>query len=139
LEIASENPARISDWFAGKLGFGLRLPEYHASTGQPPLYRIKGARLVGYAGDYVAYVAYDMGAMPIGLIVASETLAQPVGGERIEAKGLVFHHDQIAGFKVITWSDRGLSYALVSALGGRGEESCQVCHAGGGALLDSGL
>jgi hypothetical protein len=31
---------------------------------------------------------------------------------------------------VITWSDRGLTYALVSDLDERGQQSCIVCHEG---------
>jgi hypothetical protein len=31
---------------------------------------------------------------------------------------------------VITWSDRGLTYALVSDLEERGQHSCIVCHQG---------
>jgi hypothetical protein len=49
---------------------------------------------------------------------------------KIKAKGLVFHYDTIHGLKVITWSDRGLTYALVSDLAERGQQSCTVCHQG---------
>lgn len=136
LEFASEDPERISAWFAGKLAFPLPLPNHAEAAQKLPAYRLKGARLAGFEGDYVAYVAYEMGAAPIGLLVASAAAAKPSGGERIVSRGLVFHHDAIAGYKVITWTDRGLTYALVSALAGRGEESCGVCHAGanGGVL-----
>jgi hypothetical protein len=46
------------------------------------------------------------------------------------AQGLTFHFNSIFGFKVITWSDRGLTYALVSDLEERGLQSCIVCHQG---------
>jgi anti-sigma factor RsiW len=136
LELASDSPDAVSAWFQGKVPFSLHLPAYQETSGQMRLYRLKGARLVGFNGDYAAYVAYDMGPVPIGLVVTSDTVATASGGERIVSKGLVFHHDAVAGFKVITWSDRGLTYALVSTLGGRGQESCLVCHAG---AADRGL
>ena len=67
---------------------------------------------------------------PISLVVTSERVAVPSGGEEIVSKGLMFHFDSIDGLKVITWSDRGLTYALVSDLEERGQQSCMVCHAG---------
>jgi hypothetical protein len=86
--------------------------------------------LVGYRNDYAAYVAYKMRMHPISLVVTSEVVAQPSGGEEIVSKGLTFHYDSIQGLKVITWSDRALTYALVSDLEERGQQSCLVCHQG---------
>ena len=43
---------------------------------------------------------------------------------------ITFHYNSINGLKVLTWSDRGLTYALVSDLEERGQESCVVCHQG---------
>ena len=130
LEIASDAPERISAWFAGKLPFSLTLPNYQESSGQQKLYNLEGARLVGYKNDYAAYVAYKMRKQPISLVVTSGAVAQPSGGEEIVSKGLTFHYDSIQGLKVITWSDRGLTYALVSDLEERGQQSCIVCHQG---------
>ena len=130
LEIVSEVPEQISAWFAGKVPFSLKLPNYQESSGQEKLYNLEGARLVGYKNDYAAYVAYKMRMQPISLVVTSETVAQPSGGEEIASKGLTFHYDSIQGLKVITWSDRGLTYALVSDLEERGQQSCIVCHQG---------
>lgn len=130
LEIASDEPERISAWFAGKVPFRLALPNYQELSGQEKLYTLEGARLVGYKNDYAAYVAYKMRRQPISLVVTSEAVAAPSGGEEIVSKGLTFHYDSIQGLKVITWSDRGLTYALVSDLEERGQESCIVCHQG---------
>lgn len=129
-EVASEVPGEISEWFAGKVPFSLKLPNYQESSGQEKLYNLEGARLVGYKNDYAAYVAYEMRKQPIGLVVTSGTVTQPSGGEEIVSKGITFHYDAIDGLKVITWSDRGLTYALVSDLEERGQQSCIVCHQG---------
>ena len=130
LEIGSAVPEQISKWFAGKVPFSVMLPNYQESSGQEKLYNLEGARLVGYKNDYAAYVAYQMQMRPISLVVTSEAVAQPSGGEEIVSKGLTFHYDSIQGLKVITWSDRGLTYALVSDLEERGQQSCIVCHQG---------
>ncbi len=135
LELASAAPDAISAWFDGKVPFDLALPNYQEfsdqdlSAGAPP-YRIEGARLVGFQGDYAAFVAYRMGERPISLLVTSIKQAAPAGGETVALKGLVFHHDTVGGLKVISWSHRGLTYALVSSLAEPGHQSCMVCHQG---------
>jgi hypothetical protein len=69
-----------------------------------------------------------MNHQPISLVITSGSVAQTFGGEEIKAKGLIFHYNSIQGLKVLTWSDRGLTYALVSDLDERGQQSCVVCH-----------
>jgi anti-sigma factor RsiW len=130
LEIESSNPQDISTWFANKVNFNLKLPSYQESSGQDKVYTLEGARLVGYQNDYAAYVAYRMKERPISLVITSDSVARPSGGEQIASRGLSFHYNSIDGFKVITWSDRGLTYALVSDLEERGQQSCIVCHQG---------
>jgi anti-sigma factor RsiW len=130
LEITSDSADQISDWFVGKVPFEVKLPNYQESSGQERLYRIEGARLVGFNHDYAAQVAYQMKQRPITLVITSNAVAMPAAGERIVSRGLTFHYDSINGLKVITWADRGLTYALVSDLEERGQQSCLVCHAG---------
>jgi anti-sigma factor RsiW len=130
LEVETATPQRISEWFANKVNFSVKLPNYQESSGQEKLYTLEGARLVGYKEDYAAYVAYRMKARPISLVITSDSVAKPSGGEEIVARGLTFHYNAIHGLKVITWSDRGLTYALVSDLEERGQQSCIVCHQG---------
>jgi anti-sigma factor (TIGR02949 family) len=129
-EIVASSPEQISEWFIGKVPFGLKLPNYQESSGQEKIYEIEGARLVGFKKDYAAYVAYQMRKRPITLVVASNSVALPSGGEQVVSKGITFHYDSIDGLKVITWSVHGLTYALVSDLEERGQRSCMVCHAG---------
>ena len=130
LEFESNNPQEISTWFANKVNFNVKLPSYQESSGQDKVYTLEGARLVGYEKDYAAYVAYRMKERPISLVITSDSVAKPSGGEQIASRGLKFHYNSIDGFKVITWSDRGLTYALVSDLDERGQQSCIVCHQG---------
>jgi anti-sigma factor RsiW len=130
LEMETSSPQEISDWFANKVNFNVRLPSYQESSGQDKLYTLEGARLVGYHDDYAAYVAYRMKDRPISLVITSASVAKPSGGEQIASRGLSFHYNAIDGLKVITWSDRGLTYALVSDLEERGQQSCIVCHQG---------
>ncbi|HJQ69582.1 MAG TPA: zf-HC2 domain-containing protein [Blastocatellia bacterium] len=135
LEISSVSPEQISRWFSGKVSFRLELPSYQEASGQEKVYSLEGARLVGFNKEYAAYVAYQMRSRPISLVVTSNSVTLPSGGAEIIMKDITFYNDSIDGYKVMTWSHRGLTYALVSDfekgdLEKDGLESCIVCHAG---------
>lgn len=128
LEVFSDSPEKISAWFVGKLGFNLRLPDYPQGPEEAKPYHVEGARLVGFKEDYAAYIIYRLNGHPISLVVTSASVAKPSGGEEIAWEGLRFHFQSVSGWKVLTWSHDGLTYALVSDLEERGQASCIVCH-----------
>ena len=128
LELTTDAAGDISRWFEGKVPFAVTLPDYQETSGQENRYEIRGARLVGFNGDYAAYVAYRMDRQPISLVITSTSVARPTGGDTISARGIAFHFETIDGLKVVTWSHRNLTYALVSNLKERGQRSCMVCH-----------
>ena len=128
LELDTDSPEQISNWFAGKLPFSVQLPDYPEVVGRNKPYRLEGARLVAFRNDYAAYVSYRMGQRPISLVMTSSAVAEPTGKVEIPSANLIFHYETIDGLKVITWSHRGLTYALVSDLEERGQQSCLVCH-----------
>ena len=61
-------------------------------------------------------------------MVASTDSAVVAGGDEVRAGNLIFHYRTDQRFKVVTWSNHGLSYALVSSVSGSARESCMVCH-----------
>jgi anti-sigma factor RsiW len=128
LEIGSARPETVSHWFSGRVPFNLALPDYPVGPGEEKFYRLEGGRLVAFAGDYAAYVAYRMGEHPISLIVASAGQAHPDGGDVVKFRTLEFHQQAVQGLKVITWTDKGLTYALASDLSVSNAQSCMVCH-----------
>jgi anti-sigma factor RsiW len=128
LEIDSARPEAVSHWFSGRVPFNLALPDYPVGPGEEKFYRLEGGRLVAFGGDYAAYVAYRMGEHPISLIVTSAVQAHPEGGNVVKFRTLEFHQKAVQGLKVITWTDKGLTYALASDLSVRNEQSCMVCH-----------
>jgi anti-sigma factor RsiW len=130
LEINSASPEKISAWFVNKVPFSLELPSYQEASGQEKLYSLEGARLISFNKNYTAYVAYQMQRRPISLVVTSNSVVMPSGGEQLTWKGITFHYDSIDGYEVMTWSHRGLTYALVSDLEEHGNQSCLVCHEG---------
>jgi anti-sigma factor RsiW len=128
LEVRSEAPAEVSQFFEGRVPFHLALPDYPVGPGERKPYRLVGGRLVAFDGDYAAYVAYQMEQRPISLLVTSAERVRPEGGETVAQGGLSFHIESVSGLKVITWSDKGLTYALASDLAVTGSRSCMVCH-----------
>jgi anti-sigma factor RsiW len=131
LEIQSNSPQAVTGWLAGKVAFPFRLPDSQAQSSGTPGYRLLGARVVDYRGSQAGLVTY---AAPqndtISLLVASSKYAVVAGGVEVRAGDLVFHHRMDAGFQIITWSNHGLAYALVSRAAGAGSarSSCLVCH-----------
>jgi len=128
LEVRSEAPAEVSGFFEGRVPFHLALPDYPVGQGEQKPYRLVGGRLVAFEDDYAAYVAYQMNERPISLLVTSAERVRPQGGEAVAQGGLTFHIESVSGLKVITWSDKGLTYALASDLAVTGSRSCMVCH-----------
>jgi anti-sigma factor (TIGR02949 family) len=128
LEVQSDLPSVVTAWFAGKVPFTFRLPSSGEELEHRQVYRLTGGRLVTYKGGYAALVAYQMQRQKISLLVSSSRSAVAAGGEEVLSGGILFHYRKQASFNVITWSNLGLTYALVSSLPGSGRQSCMVCH-----------
>lgn len=128
LDIRSDSPEAVTAWLAGKVPFQFRLPAPQSPPGGHPAYTLTGARLVSYKNENAALVAYQMKAETISLLVASNKTAVAAGGNEIRSGGLTFHDITKAGLNVITWSNHGVTYALVSSLHSCAQHSCRVCH-----------
>jgi anti-sigma factor RsiW len=129
LEFRSDSPQAVTGWLAGKVAFPFRLPDSQAQSNGLPAYRLLGARVVDYRGGEAGLVTYEAPQNDtISLLVASSKYAVVAGGVEVPSGSLVFHHRMDAGFQIITWSNHGLSYALVSRAAGSARGSCLVCH-----------
>jgi anti-sigma factor (TIGR02949 family) len=129
LEIQSQSPEVVSAWFSGKLPFTFRLPFAHRDPANRSMYTLAGARLVTYKGGSAALVTYDsVRNQPISLLITSAKLAAVAGGDEVHSGALTFHYHLNEGFKVITWTNGSLAYALVSDVSGSPRGSCLVCH-----------
>jgi anti-sigma factor RsiW len=128
LEIRSASPGDVAAWFAGKLPFHFQLPPLQVLANGKPAYQLTGARLVNYRGSYAALVSYGINNDTVSLLVASSRYAMASGGDQVSSRGLTFHYCIRSGFNVVTWTNHGLTYALVSAQHGPAQESCLVCH-----------
>ncbi len=128
LGVVSEEPEAVSRWLHSHLPFHLALPDYPAEFGKRKSYSLVGARLLKFEGNEVAYLAYTMEKRPISLLVTQNASVIPSRGEIYQSGKLTFHLSSERGLKLISWRDRGLSYALVSDVQVNGAQSCIVCH-----------
>lgn len=127
LEVRSSRPETVSHWFEGRVPFHVVLPDYPTPPGERKPYALEGGRLVSLGDDYGAYVAYRMDGQPISLLVTAPELVVPTG-DVVTSGALRFHVSSRAGLQVITWTDKGLGYALASDVSVEGARSCLVCH-----------
>jgi anti-sigma factor RsiW len=128
-EIESGSPDVVTAWFSDKLPFSFRLPSAQPDLASGSAYRLIGARLVDYHNNHAALVSYQTARKEaISLLVTSTKLAAVEGGDEVRSGVLTFHYRTDNGFKVITWINSGLAYALVSDVAGSPRASCLVCH-----------
>jgi anti-sigma factor RsiW len=129
LDILSDSQQSLNEWFKAKLPFPLALPASPAVPGEDRPYRLQGARLVQVSSKTTAvYVAYQMQKGAAGLMVTPSSVAAASGGVEVDFKKVSFHYAMVEGYKVVTWSAHGLTYALVSQEGNDTQRSCMVCH-----------
>jgi anti-sigma factor RsiW len=128
LDYRSDDGPAVSAWLAERLPFRTSLPKYPTQPGTAKRYKLVGTRVVPFEDRSLGYVAYEMDGQPISLLIASASAVRPTGGRVYQSGALHFHFQTRQGLQLITWSDRGLSYALVSHVPALGAESCVVCH-----------
>ena len=128
LDVRSDSQQTLNEWFKAKSQFSLALPASPAVPGEERPYRLEGARLVQVGGKTAAYIAYQMQTGPVSLMVTPDSVAVASGGVEVDFKKVSFHYSMVEGYKVVTWSLHGLTYALVSQEGNSTQRSCMVCH-----------
>jgi mycothiol system anti-sigma-R factor len=128
LEFQSNSPEQVTAWLTGKVPFAFRLPKSQSDRDSIPPYRLIGASVVKYRGSPAALVTYEKQKEKISLLVASADSAVVAGGDEVRSGNLTFHYRTDQGFNVVTWTNHGLSYAVVSSMAGSARESCIICH-----------
>src|SRR5262245_13539454 len=128
LDVRSESQQTLNEWFEAKSPFPLALPASPAALGEERPYRLEGARLVQVIDKTAVSVAYQMEAGPASLVVAPDSVAVASGGVELNFQKVSFHYRKVEGYKVVTWSLHGRTYALVSQEGNNTQRSCMICH-----------
>jgi hypothetical protein len=133
LDVHSRSQREINEWLRAKSPFSVALPVSLTETGDERPYDLEGAQLVRVGGKTAAFIAYQV-KMPglktaaASLMVTPDLVAVASGGIEVDFKKVSFHYATVQGYKVVTWSVHGLTYALVSEEGNNSQRSCMVCH-----------
>lgn len=132
-DIHSDSQRVLNQWFAANSQFSLALPESPAAPGEIRPYRLEGAGLVQINGNSAAIISYlvqtsQSQMTPASLVVIPDSVAVASGGVEAGFKKVNFHYLRIERYKVVTWSQHGLTYALVSQEGNGSQRSCMLCH-----------
>jgi anti-sigma factor RsiW len=127
-ELRSNSPAEVSAWFDGKVPFPLQLAGMQIAPNDHVAYRLTGGSVVKYKGKLAALVTYQKQNEKVSLMVASADSAVVAGGREERSGRLTFHYRNTQGFNVATWTDHGVSYALVSSGSSSNRGACMVCH-----------
>lgn len=141
LDVHTDSQEAVNEWLQAKAQFAVSLPASPATTGEDRPYRVEGARLLPISDKTAAFISYRMPTVsmtdsPVSLVVTPDSIAIASGGIEVDFKKVSFHYASVEGYKVVTWSVHGLTYALVSQDGNRTQRSCMVCHS---ALRDRDL
>jgi anti-sigma factor RsiW len=128
LDVRSDSQQTLNEWFRAKSPFSLALPASPAAPGEDRPYRLEGARLVKIAGKPAVYIAYQMQTGPASLVVTPDSVAVASGGVQVDYQKVTFYYRMVEGYKVVTWSLHGRTYALVSQEGNNTQRSCMICH-----------
>jgi anti-sigma factor RsiW len=133
LDVHLDSQQALNEWLKAKSSFPLALPASPAVPGEERPYRLEGARMVEVGGKTAAFIAYQVPTAQkqtdaVSLMVAPDSVAQASAGVVVDFKKVSFHYAMVDGYKVVTWSLHGLTYALVSQEGNSTQRSCMVCH-----------
>ncbi len=133
LDVHSSSQQELNEWLKAKSPFLVALPATAIESGDERPYLLQGAQLVRVHGKAAAFIAYQV-KMPTlrttaaSLIVTPDSVAVASGGIKIDFTKVSFHYATVEGYRVVTWSVHGLTYALVSEEGSSTQRSCMVCH-----------
>ena len=128
LDVRSGSQQTLNKWFQERLPFALALPAAPPAPGEERPFQLQGARTVSVVGKTAAYIAYQMQTGPVTLMVAPDSAAVATGGTEANFKKVTFHYRMVEGYKVVTWSQHGLTYAQVSEEGTSTQRTCMTCH-----------
>ena len=98
-----------------------------------PAYRLEGARLLPVGSQTAAYISYQAsvpGTVPaaVSLMVTPDSMAVASDGVEVDFPKVSFHYITVDGYKVVSWSVHGMTYALVSEEDTKTQRACLVCH-----------
>ncbi|MGD9007427.1 MAG: zf-HC2 domain-containing protein [Desulfobacteraceae bacterium] len=132
LEIQSNDPRMVVEWFKERIDFMPHLPKLKDDE-----IVLLGGRLAKFKGEHMALISYTVDKSPITMaIIKGNPTAYVESRDFLFMKGRRFNFSNKLGHNAISWTDDGNNFTLVSRCSSRDIMSCKVCHANGSGLSD---
>jgi len=136
LDLRSDSEQELNEWLRVNSEFSVSLPAAAPVPGERMPFHLEGARLVQVGNHRAAFIAYQeegttseaMDSKPVSLMIIPASVVAASGGTEVVMSKLHFHYAMVEPYKVVTWSQHGLTYALVSQDAHSSQQSCMVCH-----------
>lgn len=127
LDLPSGSVPEVRDWVEERTGLSTSLAlQGSADAGR---FELLGAREVTVGGARAVAVAYRIDARPVVLLTArAEEVPDRPRSWNLVGKTVRHRIVSASGVRLLSWTNSGQVYALVSVLPGPGLESCFVCH-----------
>lgn len=113
VEVASNEPEEVCDWFSGKVDFPVRLPVF--AVDEVPA-QIVGARLSHIREQSAALVRYRIADAQVSVLVFPDDGQLDVPEPRSERVGGSFFLDNRSGYNVALFRDNGTAYAITTEM-----------------------
>jgi hypothetical protein len=97
-------------------------------AGEGHRYDLLGARAVQGEGFTAAAIAFRVDETPVTLLVAPGDRVPDAPRWSPLGKRVRWRVDSETGAKLLSWTNSGQAYTLVSELPGGGQQACLVCH-----------
>lgn len=113
-EFRSTDRAAIEAWFRERLRLRVAVPDLSAAG-----IRLVGARVTAARERAAAYIVYEKGRTPLSVFVvplAGQSSDLSVSGRRMLYRGQAYAGEEHKGHRIVSWSDGGRLFALVSTL-----------------------
>lgn len=123
LDIKSNDPVQVVRWFEKRINFPI-------SLGQEPVknLRLRGGRLVEFQGGKAVFLAYEMGQHRLSLLMTSAKGVNLSGAEGFNLEQTRFYQFANHGFQILSWTQEGLAYVIVSEKQELNKQACMICH-----------
>ncbi|ADV82885.1 zf-HC2 domain-containing protein [Terriglobus saanensis] len=128
LDVQSNSPNEVTNWFASRVDFPFRLPNAGMASDEDAKYTLAGGRLVSFKGENAALIDFHLADERISLLIASDKLARAEGGSVTMSDGVALHRRQRKEHNIVTWDNKGLTYAMVIPAKASRDGKCAACH-----------
>jgi anti-sigma factor RsiW len=127
LELVTSDGGTLRQWAVARAGVSPPIAT-RRPAGEGHRYDLLGARTVRGEGYTAAAIAFRVDEKPVTLLVAPADRVPEAPEWGALGKRVRWQIDPETGAKLLSWTNSGQAYTLVSELPGGGQQACLVCH-----------